>query len=227
MVFGVFLCKFAAMNTIKTIMVMAAMCMATASHAQNVEKADSNRLAAVDDAAIDMDYLEPARHTALDSLVLPNVNTFGRVESLGYCPYSWRWAPSWDLHEGLNVNLGLSVFAQFGKHSYSGVGFTQDVSALYAVPLTDRLSVAVGGYLSNINWAHDSYRDAGLTAMVGYRFDEHWEAFLYGQKSVVNGLRMPYPLYDMQELGDRIGASVRYNVNPSMSIEVSVERRSR
>ena len=63
--------------------------------------------------------------------------------------------------------------------------------------------------------------------MVGYRFDEHWEAFLYGQKSVVNGLRMPYPLYDMQELGDRIGASVRYNVNPSMSIEVSVERRSR
>ncbi|MCI7361536.1 MAG: hypothetical protein MSH36_09380 [Prevotella sp.] len=215
------------MNTIKTIMTIAAMCMATASHAQNVEKADSNRLATVDDTAIGMDYLEPARHTALDSLVLPNVNTFGRVESLGYCPYSWRWAPSWDLHEGLNVNLGLSVFAQFGKHSYSGVGFTQDVSALYAVPLTDRLSVAVGGYLSNINWAHDSYRDAGLTAMVGYRFDEHWEAFLYGQKSVVNGLRMPYPLYDMQELGDRIGASVRYNVNPSMSIEVSVERRSR
>ena len=70
------MCKFAAMNTIKTIMTIAAMCMATASHAQNVEKADSNRLATVDDTAIGMDYLEPARHTALDSLVLPNVNTF-------------------------------------------------------------------------------------------------------------------------------------------------------
>lgn len=164
---------------------------------------------------------------AADSLCLPRINTFGQVDRLGYCPYSWRRGMAWDLHEGLNLNLGLSVFAQFGKHSYSGVGVTQDLSALYVKPITSRLSLAVGGYLSNINWARDSYRDAGLSAIVGYRFDDHWEAFVYGQKSLTDKRRMPYCLWDMQELGDRIGASVRYNVNPTMSIEVSVERRER
>lgn len=97
---------------------------------------------------------------------------------------------------------------------------------MYVKPITNRLTIAAGGYFSNINWAHDSYRDAGLSAVIGYRFDEHWEAFVYGQKSLVNNHRMPYALYNMQELGDRIGASVRYNVNPSMSIELSVERRN-
>jgi hypothetical protein len=36
---------------------------------------------------------------------------------------------------------------------------------------------------------------------------------------------MPYPLYDMSNLGDRIGAAVRYNFSPSFSIQVNVESR--
>ena len=35
---------------------------------------------------------------------------------------------------------------------------------------------------------------------------------------------MPYPLYDMQALGDRVGAAVKYNFNPSFSVQVSVEK---
>jgi len=36
--------------------------------------------------------------------------------------------------------------------------------------------------------------------------------------------RIPMPLRDMNNMGDRIGAAVRYNVNPSFSIQMSVSR---
>ena len=40
----------------------------------------------------------------------------------------------------------------------------------------------------------------------------------------INPIQRKYiPLYDMGDLGDRIGAAVRYNVNPSFSIGVSFE----
>ena len=114
-----------------------------------------------------------------------------------------------NLHPGFNVSLGASVFAPIGKHRYGGAGFSQDITAVYAVPLTNRLSLAVGGYFSNITWGHHSYRDAGVNAILGYRFNEHWE-----------------PLYYMHDVGDRIGAAVRYTPNHTFSVTVSVEGRS-
>ena len=157
-----------------------------------------------------------------DSLHLPTLDNFGRVWSTRFPFYRLGWS-TWDLHEGLNVNVGAYMFAGLGKHS-SGAGFGQSLSAMYAMPLTSKLSMAVGGYFNNMYWSHDSFRSAGLSAVLGYRFDNHWEAFLYGPKSLTESRFTPLPLYDMGELGDRIGAAVRYNVSPSFSIGVSVER---
>ena len=198
------------MKIIKTLIIFVALCASQLSHAQSDMKVDTISQPAIGAQTLGMEYMDNIYATPKDSLCLPRINSFGQVDSWRFSPYSWRYSMPWDLHEGLNMNLGLSMFAQFGKHSYSGVGFTQDISAMYVKPITNRLTIAAGGYFSNINWAHDSYRDAGLSAVIGYRFDEHWEAFIY----------------NMQELGVRIGASVRYNVNPSMSIELSVERRN-
>ena len=130
-----------------------------------------------------------------------------------------------NLHPGFNVSLGASVFAPIGKHRYGGAGFSQDITAVYAMPLTNRLSLAVGGYFNNITWGHHSYRDAGVNAILGYRFNEHWEAFIYGQKSFLKP-EMPLPLYYMHDVGDRIGAAVRYTPNHTFSVTVSVEGRS-
>lgn len=62
--------------------------------------------------------------------------------------------------------------------------------------------------------------------MLGYKFDEHWEGYIFGQKSLVN-TRMPLPLYDIGNIGDRIGAAIKYNFNPSFSIQVSVSAEKR
>lgn len=129
----------------------------------------------------------------------------------------------WDLHSGLNVSLGASVFTGFGKHAPSGAGFAQNVSGMYAVPFNDKLSLAFGGYFLNANWGGMNLRDAGLSAVLGYRFNERWEGYVYGQKSLIRPkTAWPY-CWGMNELGDRIGAAIKYNFSPSFSIQVSVE----
>lgn len=157
-----------------------------------------------------------------DTLRLPSLDRYGQARINMY-PLDWGGFYNWDLHSGLNVNIGMSVFATFGHSAWRGTGFSQNISAMYAVPLTGRLSLAVGGWLVNMSWSHDSFHDAGLNAVLGYKFDEHWEGYIYGQKSLVDK-RLPYPFYDVNGVGDRIGAAVKYNFNPNFSIQVSVER---
>lgn len=160
-----------------------------------------------------------------DSLHLPMLNSYGQMRMNIY-PFGWNGLYNWSLHSGLNLNIGASVFAAFGRKAWRGAGFGQNIAAMYALPVTDKLSVAIGGYLNNIYWTHNSYCDAGVDAVIGYRFDEHWEGYIYGQKSLVNK-RMPLPLYDVGNIGDRIGAAIRYNFSPSVSVQVSVERDKR
>lgn len=157
-------------------------------------------------------------------LNIPTLTDMGTMPSMRLWPYMWSGFHSWDLHEGINASIGLSVFSTFGSgNTYSGAGFGQRVALMYAKPLTERLSIAAGGYFNNMSWAHSQYRDAGLTAVLGYRFDEHWSAYLYGQKSLTPSTYIPLPLMDMSQMGDRIGAAVRYDLNPSVSFQISCD----
>ena len=165
-------------------------------------------------------YMEPVG-APNDSLHLPALTMQGQVPLMSY-PYDTWWGfDSWQLHRGLNMNLGASVFAAFGKGAPKGAGFGQDLSMMYAMPLNKHLSLAVGGWVSNAYWAHDRFTDAGLSAVLGYKFNDRWEAYVYGRKSLVNK-PVPYRFYTMQELGDRIGAAVKYNFSPSCSLQISV-----
>lgn len=140
------------------------------------------------------------------------------------------------LHQGLNASLDLSVFAQFGKHARHGAGFSQRLSATWLQPLGRRAWLAVGGYVNHVNWSGDSYTTGGLYGELGYQFNEHWSAYLYGQKSLVdNGVgSYGYPYgrgldylgtpYLYNDLGDRLGAAVRWTPNPSFSLQLSVEK---
>ena len=163
---------------------------------------------------------------------LPVLTETGLVPPLSHYGYGygmpwlgWGSWGMWRLHEGLNVSLGLSVFSTFGSgDTWSGAGFAQNLSMMYATSLTNKMSLAVGGYMKNASWAHDSYRDAGLSAVLGYQFDEHWEAYLYAQKSIVQNKLMPLPLRDITNMGDRIGVGVEYHFSPAFSIGVSFEQ---
>lgn len=151
------------------------------------------------------------------------------------------------LHRGLNVSLDLSAFATFGKNLPHKGGFSQNINATYLAPLTKdgKLWIAGGGYFNNTLWGSDSYRDVGLYAILGYRFNEHWEAYVYGQLSINNNYNrytsryMGYPYYEwygwpsmgVMPMGygvgtagaNVIGAGVKYNVNKNFSIGLNVE----
>lgn len=170
---------------------------------------------------------QPMTTANADTLFLPATDMRGVampfvMRPLGYG--GWGLYDTWGLHPGLNLSLGASVFAQFGKNARGGAGFTQDISAMYAMPLGKKASLAVGGYLDNVMWGHDTWRDAGLSAVMGYKFNERWEAYLYAQKSLTTrNAHIPLPIYDIGNIGDRIGAAVKYNFSPNVSVQLSVE----
>lgn len=157
-----------------------------------------------------------------DTLHLPPLRYDGKPYFGAFPSYYWGWG-LWRLHQGLNVSLSASVFTGFGKNAPKGAGFGQTISAMYAMPLTDRLTLAVGGYLNNTFWQGDSYREGGISALIDYRFNDHWDAYAYAHKSILSSNMMPMPLYDMGHLGDRIGVGVNYTVNPSFSVGLSFE----
>lgn len=164
----------------------------------------------------------------LDSLQLPVLDMQGRP----YIAHNWNmwswgsmgmWQP-WQVHKGMNLSLGASVFSTFGSgNTWSGAGFTQDVSALYATRLNSRLSLAVGGYFNNMNWAHRNFRDVGLTATLGYDINDRMTAYLYAQKSLYCNYPLPFYAYDLGNMGDRIGVAFEYKVTPALTIGASFD----
>ena len=112
--------------------------------------------------------------------------------------YGWnRYGYGWGLHKGLNLSIDFSVFATFGKNAPHWGGFTQTINATYLTPLTkdNKLWMALGTYINNINYGSDNFHDGGVYGMLGYKFNEHWEAFVYGQVSVANNYNSIYNRY--------------------------------
>lgn len=149
-----------------------------------------------------------------------------------------------DLHQGLNVGIGASAFITSGKHVPHRGGFTQSLDIAWLSPLTrDRkLWLSAGGYVNNVMWGSDNLHDAGLSAVLGYTFNEHWEAYVYGKLTLANnykhfGYYSPYyygafapmgysPLYGSNWYdggANVLGAGVRYNVNQNLSFQVNVQ----
>ena len=110
--------------------------------------------------------------------------------------YGWN-RYGWGLHKGLNLSVDLSVFATFGKHAPHWGGFTQTINATYLTALTkdNKLWMALGTYLNNINYGGDNFRDGGVYGILGFQFNEHWEAYVYGQVSVANNYNSIYNRY--------------------------------
>lgn len=117
-----------------------------------------------------------------------------------------------DPREGLRFSLDMGVMASFGSHRYSGTGFYQRLSATYDTPLSDRISLSVGGFFQNTTWSGSSHQSAGIEARLNYMFNERLFGEIYYSKTVT-------PHYDI----DRIGASLEYHFGSSFSMGISVE----
>lgn len=140
----------------------------------------------------------------------------------------------------LHGSADLSVMAGFGKHAPHGAGFAQNFDLNYTVPVGKRGWLTTGGYISHLNWDGINSTNGGLYAELGYNFDDHWSAYVYGQKSLVNsgtgygyyGYPGYYGYYDYgyygypgyNPWGDKLGAALRWTPNQNFSLQISVEK---
>ena len=82
----------------------------------------------------------------------------------GITPFDYAYT-AWELHKGFNASVGLNVTFSPSRYAPSGAGFGQNAAFMYAVPVTDRLSVAAGIYANNFNWGFIDYRNVGFAAV--------------------------------------------------------------
>lgn len=152
---------------------------------------------------------------------LPPLTYRGTIATYPYLGNMFTGFGNWELHPGLNASLSASAI--FGLGENSGSGFANSMAVMYAGQIMPKLSYSIGGYSSFLDWGRHQMKDAGLTAMLNYRIDEHWEAAVFAQKSM---MQPSMPLRQMwwlgADFGDKIGASIKYNINPNVSIQVSV-----
>ena len=106
------------------------------------------------------DVASPEMVLSEDSLSVPLASPVSFSNQLrpfgmyGITPFDYNFA-TWELHKGFNASIGLNVTFSPSKWAPSGVGFGQDFAFMYAVPVSDRLSVAAGLY-TQPTWIGDS-----------------------------------------------------------------------
>ena len=150
----------------------------------------------------------PEPLSSKDSLSVPLASPVSFASQLrpfgmyGITPFDYNFA-TWELHKGFNASIGLNVTFSPSKWAPSGVGFGQDFAFMYAVPVSDRLSIAAGLYATNMDWGFLRYR---------------------GNKSFMpNRPAYWYPLPNYTP--DRIGGMVNFKLGESSSISIGVEGR--
>lgn len=139
----------------------------------------------------------------------------------------------WPLHQGLNAQVELSLSTGFGHNRLHGVGFGQSTALAYAVPLSERFSVAAGLYAMHMDWDGISRTQGGVAAALCYRLTDRVNLYAYGSKAFTPDTSLlRYPLYHANTLyapwpyvipRERIGAMAEFKIGETATIAVSVE----
>ena len=134
------------------------------------------------------DVASPEMVLSEDSLSVPLASPVSFSNQLrpfgmyGITPFDYNFA-TWELHKGFNASIGLNVTFSPSKWAPSGVGFGQDFAFMYAVPVSNRLSVAAGLYATNMDWGFLRYRNVGFAGVAAYRLTDKISIYAYGNKS--------------------------------------------
>lgn len=149
----------------------------------------------------------------------------------GYGPH---YMDMWDVHEGLNASVNMGVSVGFGKHNpWRGAHFFTDIAALYAHPINDRLTLAVGGnYCTFTGWGR-GHSSVGLFGLANYRINERLDVtgFVehdFGQLTRVHPFTSPMPPFFNgpsttvgADLGIKVGEKTKINLGVSFTREQS------
>ena len=137
----------------------------------------------------------------------------------------WAWGGMWDIHEGLNAQIGAGVMVGFGKHNpFRGTSFFTNTSLVYAKALDEHWTLALGGTLSRFKFFNDNVFTGDVYALANYRFDDHWSASIYASYNhMPRGMGM-FDFTTFNENCARIGGEVTYRFNEKFSMSVGLSQ---
>ena len=137
------------------------------------------------------------------------------------------WAGAWNLHHGLNAQVGMSLSVGLGQNRLRDVGFGQTAALAYALPLGKRWFGAAGLYAGNMDWGSYHSTDVGIGAMVAYQANEKLWLYGYATKQL-NELALSPHLCPLQFVpqGDRMGLGMDLKLSEYASIQINVEAAS-
>ncbi len=158
-----------------------------------------------------------------DTASQQRADTAGRVALLPrlYMPEPFYMSP-WQLHEGFNAQLGMSVTAGFGKHSPRGVGFGSNAAFVYAYPLGSRLSVAGGVRMQTLDWGGWKMRNASVFGVAAYKVNENVNVYAFGEKSLTPDKRRFRNYPDFAE--DKWGGAVDFKLGDHVFVQFGVSQ---
>ena len=160
---------------------------------------------------------------------LPSLYSDGTV---AYYPAGFHggYMGLWNLHEGFNAGLSMSVSASFGRNRFPGVGFGTGISAMYVHRLTERLVLAAGGFYDRLSWGGLNENRLGVNVLMGYQLTDRVSLYAYGSKSFIPSRNHRIPFASMPWMDDfssRLGAMVHIKVSDAVSVSVSLEENRR
>lgn len=168
--------------------------------------------------------------TALKSLNIPTYGITRPWLFTMWMPTSpFNYGYGWDLHEGLNGQIGMGVMVGFGKYNpFKGASFFTDASLVYAREIDKHWSVALGGTLSRFKMWDKNEWATQVFGIANYKFDNHWSASVYASYNHMPhgmgmyGLYAPFDMMYFNQNFARIGGEVTYRFNNNCSISVGV-----
>lgn len=167
-----------------------------------------------------------------DSLFIPR--HIRNMEWTGEAPTlftMWKpWMPfgggggMWNLHQGLNAEIEAGVIVGFGRNNpFKGGSFFTDISLLYAQPINDRLSYAIGGDVSRFRMWNDDIFNTRIQGMLNYKINDRLDATMYGIHNVpsLSSDRQAFgPLFDRTSA---IGAALTWKCTDKATFGISFE----
>ena len=143
-------------------------------------------------------------------------------------PWTGWGMGGWDLHEGLNAQVGAGVRVGWGKNNpWRGASFFTDLAAMYCLPLSKdgRWSAAVGGYFSNYRLWGRQVNSVGICGLVNYRFNEKYDlsGFVMHDFGVIGGHAAGSPLMPfLEQPHTTVGAQFGINVSEKARVEIGL-----
>lgn len=128
---------------------------------------------------------------------------------------------TWNVHEGMNVRVGMSATVGLDKHSPHGVGLGRSIDFMYVSPIRNRWNYSIGATSTSFDWGGYKYNDIGLYGNAAYYPTDKMSLSISGYKSLLPNAKGRLPYYP-GHMDSYIGGNLNLRLSRNAFLELHV-----